>query len=343
MITLKKLINNIITIYFNRFIKKNTFEPTKMNITSEIYNKKKFTGLSGPATNLIFCCKRIYLIEEANNNKTMPSLKRCTSFNFSNLFMICANGNLDLFKKEFSKYENENESYALNCTNQNGNNCLMISVIYGHQELASFILSKRKTNLEHLNESNYTVLMIAVKNGITEFLDMLIQYQVNINQKNFYGNTALHIATECFNLGIVLILLNNGSYIDNKNNDGFTPLILTIIFNQSLLSSFLINSCANLECFDNYGHNALYFAIKYNNSEILNYLIHKGCNLDIRYEDNYTPLMIAVYFKSNECIELLLQHNFSSLSKQNSDGHSALYIAMINYYDDIVAIFKKYK
>jgi len=314
-----------------------------MNITSEIYNKKKFAGLSGQATNFIFCCQRIYLIEQTNNNKNNPPLKRCPSFNFSNLFMICANGNLDLFKKELSKYQTENESYALNCTNQNGNNCLMISVIYGHKDLASFILSKRKTNLEHLNESNYTVLMITVKNGITEILDMLIQYQVNINQKNFDGNTALHIGVEYFNLGIISILLNNGSYIDHKNNEGFTPLMISILFNQSLLSSFLINSGANLECFDNNRHNALYFAIKYNNFEILNYLIHKGCNLDIRFENNNTPLMIAVYFTSNECIELLLQHNFSSLSKQNNDGHSALYIAMINYYDDIVAIFKKYK
>ena len=308
--------------------------------------RKNYGGFSGSTTSFIFSCKMHYHYDSNKKNaEILPPLRRVQSLNMSNLFLICTNGKLALFKKELSKYGDE--KMALNAINQNGNNCLMIALIYGHIDIITFLLQKGNTNLHHINYDDETAAMIASKNSDTYIIELLMcnGFFIDINQQNSEGLTALHIAVQYGNLSMVQFLLKNGADINKRSLYGMTPLMSSIILNQSIIAFFLINSGANIEFIDNYGHNALYFSIKYNNVSVLRYLIHHSAKLNVVFEEGYTPLMIAILNRSIQSIDLLLeQGDLCFIDRTNDEGYNALYIAMDHCFDDIVEkIFKRKK
>lgn len=64
--------------------------------------------------------------------------------------------------------------------------------------------------------------------------------EVNINQKNHVGLTALHHAVLTNNLDIVKILLSYGSDVNAQDNDGFTPLHTASAYGYIQVSSLLV-------------------------------------------------------------------------------------------------------
>lgn len=54
--------------------------------------------------------------------------------------------------------------------------------------------------------------------------DLIKNNDANVNAKNNYGETPLHIATRRGSLKIVEFLIKSGSNINEKDNDGKTPL-----------------------------------------------------------------------------------------------------------------------
>ena len=73
---------------------------------------------------------------------------------------------------------------------------------YGSLETTRFIVSLIK-NFDHIkiidsvgSKEFTTPLWIAAKQGYVEIVKLLHQYGANINAKDIYGNTPLHISTK---------------------------------------------------------------------------------------------------------------------------------------------------
>ena len=72
--------------------------------------------------------------------------------------------------------------------------------------------------------------------------------------------------------------------INLKNEDGLTPLMLSIMANQNEITEILIRKGANLELKDNEGKTALLWAISKDNIEAVRMLIDAWVDFDIKSE-----------------------------------------------------------
>lgn len=101
-------------------------------------------------------------------------------------------------------------------TANNSSTTLHRAVQFSSQTMLVFLLkqTKLKECLEYMDEEGNTPFCLAARYDKTTNLETLISgYGVNINHKNHAGKTALELAFEAGNYGIVEILLKNGAEI----------------------------------------------------------------------------------------------------------------------------------
>lgn len=65
---------------------------------------------------------------------------------------------------------------------------------------------------------------LAIENEHDDIAKMLIKNGANVNAKNSYNDTPLHVAAENGYDDIVNLLIENGANVNAKNNDNMTPL-----------------------------------------------------------------------------------------------------------------------
>nr|WP_246168647.1 ankyrin repeat domain-containing protein [Wolbachia endosymbiont of Ctenocephalides felis wCfeT] len=109
--------------------------------------------------------------------------------------------------------------------------------------------------------------------------------------------TLLHYAADSGNVEMVKTLINNGANVNEKNDQGHTPLHTANYWNgaaylNSLTSGIVHN---NINCWDG-------------KLDISRLLINNGANLNERDNDGYTPLQMAIGFDRIECAKAITQH-----------------------------------
>lgn len=142
----------------------------------------------------------------------------------------------------------------------------------------------------------------AVKNNDLEQLKLLVRHDLvnakkHINQKNNFGNTALHYASTRGYFEIVKFLIENGADPNPKNDFDNTPLH----------SIFMIGGNRTVETNNKY-------------IKIVKFLIDNGANVSEINNDGFTPLHVVLisytikqstqYRQSPEILELLIENYF---------------------------------
>lgn len=88
----------------------------------------------------------------------------------------------------------------------------------------------RNDNIKYKTESGINLLMYTVifannRKHMKEYIDYLLTNGVDINSKNVYGNTALHLACLKSDLEMVKYLIKSGAYINVVDNYGYNELM----------------------------------------------------------------------------------------------------------------------
>ena len=112
-------------------------------------------------------------------------------------------------------------------------------------------------------------------------------------QSNSDGQSILHLAVLSNNIKAVLYLLNKGLNIDAEDNDGLTPLILSMSHARYLnVALLLLDRHASVEHSSGKGHSALSVAIRNSNPEGAKVLIKRGANINVA-DNAHTPLTLT--------------------------------------------------
>lgn len=119
------------------------------------------------------------------------------------------------------------------------------------------------------------IFELIIKNEKDKLISVLEKEQVNLNERNKYGNTPLHVACQEGKADIVKILLDYPLDINAKGIDDYS---------------------------------ALHYAVQKRNPEIVKLLLAKNANIDSQDKEGNTPLWTAVmtYSGNDEVIKLLL-------------------------------------
>lgn len=104
---------------------------------------------------------------------------------------------------------------------------LLTAVANSQLDVMQYMIEKRKPDLNKQTGPNkLSPLKIAILNAKKEILEELVKHDIDINQKDNQGNTALHYAALTKNYDKMKILLENGANKSIKNNEGITPFDL---------------------------------------------------------------------------------------------------------------------
>ena len=160
--------------------------------------------------------------------------------------------------------------------------------------------------IDSLNESGQTPLMLAAAVGNKAAFQMLMQNHANTRLKCPLGDCLLHFAAEGGNKHILTDVLSLNLDVNQRNHAGITPLATAALWGNQGAFDLLLKNKANEFLISKYGYSVLHFAAFAGIVPIIRELISRGLdpNLENRFGD--TPLITATQASKSEAVEYLL-------------------------------------
>ena len=138
--------------------------------------------------------------------------------------------------------------------------------------------------------------------------------------KNIFKGT-LHKACEKGDIQAVKQHLDAGADVNDKDDNGFTPLIYTCGEGHVELSEFLIEKGADMHAKAGYPSSSpLHAAASENYEEIAALLIIKGADVNMKKDDSETPLDWAEEEKNADLADLLRKHGGKTGEELEDEG-----------------------
>lgn len=128
-----------------------------------------------------------------------------------------------------------------------------------------------------INLLNASTIFKDIKNGNKLALKQYIANNENINAKNKFGDTLLHIAVSSNKYEITKLLIKSGAKLDSQNTHGETPLILALRNKNDELAQLLICNNADISLKDQFNLTPINYATLNNDFKTLSIL--KSTNL----------------------------------------------------------------
>ncbi|XP_055848446.1 serine/threonine-protein phosphatase 6 regulatory ankyrin repeat subunit A-like [Episyrphus balteatus] len=184
----------------------------------------------------------------------------------------CQNGNVEIIKLLLSRNADINSRTY----------CYMFTPLYFAIENSHKFLMDHGAKIKSDN-----------KNDKEFIFEMLLANKANIDIKNKYGDTALHIAAKYDNTNILKTLLKNGAYVDSKNTKLVTPLHVAIEFKRLETFSILLDHGSSIDAKDIDGNTVLHKAIIISDIPVIECLLDFGSDINILNTNNLTPFDLA--------------------------------------------------
>ncbi|KAH8587440.1 hypothetical protein B0O99DRAFT_747604 [Bisporella sp. PMI_857] len=179
-------------------------------------------------------------------------------------------------------------------------------------------------------------LQLAVEYGGDATLQVLLEYDVDINAKDGEGGTALQQAVRNGKSDILEILLDHGADINAVNAKGETALIVgTKCYPcEKYQHGFriLVERGADTEMVDEDGNTALMVASKNYDQPLgtIQLLVEKGADISTVNFKGLTALMMAADCGNDLIVNFLLQHRTSQHIEENGEVWGAMELAIKN-------------
>ncbi|KAL6598338.1 ankyrin [Neocallimastix californiae] len=188
------------------------------------------------------------------------------------------------------------------------------------------------------------VLMIASQSGNLDIIEILIENNIRINERDYDNKNALIYATEKGNLKLVQYLVKKKININVCSFcKGWNALFYAIDKNYNDMATYLIDN--DIDMYGNniknrYSKNIVSLAYEKKNISLINYMIEKGINLDCKDYNGETELINACNNNYREMNNLkliqLLVENGININEKDNEGDNALIIASMTSTLDIV-------
>ncbi|XP_065346694.1 uncharacterized protein LOC135943955 [Cloeon dipterum] len=224
----------------------------------------------------------------------------------------------------------KNDKLADQETN-NGESCLHLAIDdeeYG-EEVALWLLQNTEVDKNAETKPKNTPLLLAGARKKWEVVEKLVFSNVELNKSSPDGKSILHYAMLSNQLDLVKRLIDRGSNVCLRDQNGDTPLHIAARFKKnSEIVKILLEKGAKINEQNNHKWRALHFAAKFNpTSEILQMLIKNGADVHLKDKDGSSALHLASGFNTNPDIVKNLLKKGAKVNEQDNDKWTALHFA----------------
>jgi ankyrin repeat protein len=189
--------------------------------------------------------------------------------------------------------------------------------------------------------------MVVIVVGALAFIGINYSNDILLSSDNFFSDTfmeedvtAMTEAVAEGNVERVKELLNDGTYPDVQDMDGWTPLMWAAQDGNVEMINILIEAGADPNIIDYYEETALSKAIYSNNIEVINALIISGADPNMADSTGWTPLMHAATNGNIESVKALLEAG-ANIDDKDENNFSAFLYAKKYGYNEIADLLKQ--
>nr|CAH7734314.1 unnamed protein product [Callosobruchus chinensis] len=172
-----------------------------------------------------------------------------------------------------------NSGKSVNINDNKGNTPLHVAVLLSRSDMVDFFLTCDELNLDNQNFFGETALLLACRSGKIELAQKLIGKGANVNMPDSYGRTPLHYTMKNPKLGQLLI--ENGANTDVADSNGNMPLHLAVIGNCVETVSMLLYYNAEPNCPADCNFTPFLLAVAVSYEELQNVLVNFVDELDV--------------------------------------------------------------
>ena len=212
-------------------------------------------------------------------------------------------------------------------------------------DIVKFMVNDACCDVNATNICDETPLMLACmcRNGQAVVRCLVYDCHCDVLLRNKEGNAALHLACRIKNVDTVRLLLDaTNCDVDVKNEDGFSPFLITCCKNSYLMESKVIevlqllsDARCNVSLTTNKGETAIMLLcrwVKLRCEELTKYLVNScGCDLSATDQSGNTALHIACTENNANFIEALVNEETGAncMKIKNVDGNTPLHLACL--------------
>lgn len=195
----------------------------------------------------------------------------------------------------------------------------------------------------NIKSSNLPPIFQLIKdNNFIEF-EELLKNNIDLDERNNEGQTPLIYAASIGNSKAVKMILDRDGFdIDARDNNGNSAFMVASEKGYIGIVKMLLGRNASIDSRNSNNETALILAVENGKIEVSEFLIESGAKTNVRNSKNNSLLSIAVQNKNVEIVEILLKSGLDA-NIRNNDNETPILLAVENNDYNTVETLLKYK
>ena len=189
--------------------------------------------------------------------------------------------------------------------------------------IREYLNSGVMSNINLVNQDNYTLLMQACKEGLIDSVLFLLDLGADINLKCKGDCAALNIACLYGHMDIVKLLLSRGALVNNCTAIGGSALMSACEGGHLDIVTYLLDLGADINAVGGKHGTALRAACHLSNVELINLLLAHGADINLADSSGNTALMEACRMDKGEIVAILLESK-ADVNVVDANGRNAV-------------------
>jgi len=166
------------------------------------------------------------------------------------------------------------------------------AVLYNDAKAVQTLIAKG-ANVNEMDETGMTPLMIAASEGRTAIAKTLIDAGADVKQASGEGTTALMRAASANRVDVMALLVSKGADVNAKNNGGMTALMVAAFGGYPDAVRALLTNKADPNAKDNQGRTALMAGATSGNAAVVDTLLKAGADATATDAGHGSPMTYA--------------------------------------------------
>ena len=190
-------------------------------------------------------------------------------------------------------------------------------------------LIEQQVDVNEVQPDGATALHWAAYRGDLQTAKLLISAEADVNAANDYGATPLWLAAQDGNVAMVQELLQAGADASAAFPSGETILMTAAQGGNAAIVKHLLDHGADINATEsNMGQNALMWAIADKHTDVVQVLVEYGADVQAPSTSGFSPYLFAARFGDIETAKYLAM-NGADPASTTEDGTTALHVAVI--------------